>query len=1224
MKKMYLYFIVAALLFSHVLLKAEDFKQVKVYLTNPQNDIQRLGRMDFDIEHSVLENKNQLILFIAESEVAVLQNAGFKFDIMISSWETYFKNLPKMTDAEKSRAKAESKALHNVEGFGFGSHAGFYTVAEVNQQLDSMKIHFPNLITSKFLVGMTVENKPIYGVKISDNPDQNENEPEVLYTGMHHAREPQGMMAVMYYMFYLLENYNTNPSVKYLVDNRQIYFIPVVNVDGYEYNRTSSPSGGGMWRKNRKNNGDGTYGIDLNRNYGPMNYWNANNGGSSTSTSSETYRGTAPFSESEVAAMRDFVNGHRFKTALNYHTYSNLLIFPYGALGHETPDSLIFREYGNDMVAYNGYELGTDLQTVGYSTRGNSDDFMYDGDLTTRGKVIVMTPEVGGSSDGFWPEQNRIFPLAIENLMPNLYYTWVAGEYVSLNNVTFSQQYINPGDNVQMNFALKNKGLSTGYNLQLQLSAVSQYVTVTSGSLSVDSVSARSVYQPASAFAFSIAPNAPIQEKVKLVLKIYTGSSLMASDTISVVLGTPSFVFRDTTTAPSALWNITGTPTGTQLWDATTSSYVSAPNSFTDSKNGNYANNITVTMITKNAINLTGLANPVLTYMTKWDIETKWDCGVVSISTNNGSSWIPLAGQYTKPGSGSGTQVLGVPCYDGTKASWVKEEISFSAYVGQQVKLKFEFKTDGSQVRDGWYLDDIGIFTYVQPVQVTWASTLNVKDAGNTQSNLVFGLSPVATDGIDAQLGEVTLPPLPPSGVYDARMELPVTPAEFSFKDFRRDTLTTATWKLLFQPGAGGYPFTFTWEPSLLPAGNFTLKDAITGAIVNVNMKNQGSYVLENSNIMQLKIEYTKQTCQNIQIASGWNLVSAPYAANVMTASVLFPQATSPMYAYNNGYTTAAELNNGKGYWVRYGSAVSQSMCGNMVNSNVVPVVSGWNLVGVYSNEAAVAQITSNPAGIINSVYYGYANGYTTASALQPGKGYWVRASQSGQLLLPSPGVQKTTVDAQQAINSNWIKIAIADAVNNTAILYGAGADNDNNPAAFLPPQPPAGIFDIRFEGDRAIANLATNPATIQLSQMEYPVKLSVTGGSLRITHAATGGKLINSIVNESTPITINNQLIKSLRVERVDVPANFGLMQNYPNPFNPSTTIKFSIPEKGETTLRIYNQLGEMVGELLNKELDKGFHSIEFNAQNFASGVYLYELKTAGFRSVKKLMLVK
>ncbi|MBI5727156.1 MAG: hypothetical protein HY965_04855, partial [Ignavibacteriales bacterium] len=162
MKKMYLYFIVAALLFSHALLKAEDFKQVKVYLTNPQSDIQRLGRMDFDVEHSVLENKNQLILFIAESEVAVLQNAGFKFDIMISSWESYFKNLPKMTDAEKSRAKAESKALHNVEGFGFGSHAGFYTVAEVNQQLDSMKIHFPNLITSKFLVGMTVENKPIY------------------------------------------------------------------------------------------------------------------------------------------------------------------------------------------------------------------------------------------------------------------------------------------------------------------------------------------------------------------------------------------------------------------------------------------------------------------------------------------------------------------------------------------------------------------------------------------------------------------------------------------------------------------------------------------------------------------------------------------------------------------------------------------------------------------------------------------------------------------------------------------------------------------------------------------------------------------------------------------------------------------------------------------------------------------------------------------------------
>ena len=148
-----------------------------------------------------------------------------------------------------------------------------------------------------------------------------------------------------------------------------------------------------------------------------------------------------------------------FKNALNYHTYGNLLIYPYGALSHETPDSTIFREYAIDMTSYNGYTYGTDMQTVGYSTRGNSDDYFYDGDtVLNSGKIFAMTPEVG--STGFWPTQAEIFPLAIENVLPNLYYAWVAGEYVSMNSPNYSQQFFNPGDNVQMYPVFKNKGLT--------------------------------------------------------------------------------------------------------------------------------------------------------------------------------------------------------------------------------------------------------------------------------------------------------------------------------------------------------------------------------------------------------------------------------------------------------------------------------------------------------------------------------------------------------------------------------------------------------------------------------------------------------------------------------------------------------------------------------------------------------------------------------------------
>ncbi len=177
-------------------------------------------------------------------------------------------------------------------------------------------------------------------------------------------------------MWWLLENYGTNPEATYLVNNRQMWFIPVVNPDGYVYNQTTNPAGGGLWRKNRRNNGDGTFGVDLNRNYGTFDMWNAPNGGSSTATNNDTYRGTAPFSEPETAIMDVFMRSHNIKTCLNYHTYGNYLIYPWGYLSHENGDSIIYRDWTYEMTFANHYTNGTDLQTVAYSTRGNSDDYM--------------------------------------------------------------------------------------------------------------------------------------------------------------------------------------------------------------------------------------------------------------------------------------------------------------------------------------------------------------------------------------------------------------------------------------------------------------------------------------------------------------------------------------------------------------------------------------------------------------------------------------------------------------------------------------------------------------------------------------------------------------------------------------------------------------------------------------------------------------------------------
>jgi murein tripeptide amidase MpaA len=695
---------------------SQNYKQVKIFI-NDLEDIHSLELMGLEFDHPFINKDKSITVFLSDDDFNRLQLSSYNYEILIDDWFQYYDSLPVLTEAEKQNFILDSKVNYNVDEFGFGSMGGFYTWNEVILELDSMKMLYPNLVTTKQSLRNTIEGRPIYYVKISDNPDLTENEPRVLYTALHHAREPQSMMQMIYFMYYLLENYGTDPEATYLVDNRELYFIPVINPDGYEYNRTTNPSGGGMWRKNRRNNGS-SYGVDLNRNYGPYTYWNAPNGGSSTTPSSDTYRGTAPFSEPETAAIRDFIAGKNIKNALNYHTYSNLLIYPYGALGHETPDSIIFREYAKDMTEFNGYTYGTDLQTVGYSTRGNSDDYMYDGDLLLNGgKIFAMTPEVG--STGFWPSQPEIFPLAIENLFPNIYYAWVAGAYVNLIDPGYNQQYFNPGDVVTMNSVFRNKGLSDGSNIEVELTSLSPYVMINNGSATFNSIPARDDATIATPFSFTILSTAPIDVEAKLLVTTTSDNIPMSFDTLSIILGTPVFVFKDSMENPLDNWTINITPSSSPHWEATTSTFYSSPTSYTDSKNGQYISNATVTMTLTNPLDLSSINNPRLSYWTKWDIEDNWDYGQVKISINNGSSWIPLQGQFTNPGTGS-FQPPGQPVYDGVQSTWVKEDISLTGYTSSQVKIQFQLRTDGSVTRDGWYLDDIGIIYYgVVPVEFT-------------------------------------------------------------------------------------------------------------------------------------------------------------------------------------------------------------------------------------------------------------------------------------------------------------------------------------------------------------------------------------------------------------------------------------------------------------------------------------------------------------------------
>lgn len=691
---------------------SQNYKRVKIYLNN-QSEIIQLKKAGLEFDHFVLGKDKSVDCFISDDEFLKLQSTAFRFEVIIDNWFKHFENLPKLSEDEKTNILSKSASTYNVTGLDYGSMGGYYTLDEVYDRLDKMYDLYPNIITQKFSIGQTIEGRQVYAAKISDNPDLDEDEPQVFYNALIHAREPAAMMTVMYYMFYLLENYGTDPEVTYLVNNREIYFVPVVNPDGYEYNRLTNPSGGGMWRKNKRdNNSDGIFkttddGVDLNRNFGYE--WGYDDVGSSPVPGSVTYRGTGPFSEPETQAIRDFCNSKNFRTTLNYHTYSDLLLYPWGYIDDPTPDNDIFAEYSTDMTQFNNYTSGQS-PIILYVVNGSTDDWMY-GEQLSKPKTFAMTPEVGGSSDGFWPPQSRIFPLAEENLFPNLYYTWVAGAYVRLTDPGYSEKYFEPGDIIYMNCVFRNKGLSDGENFNLKLTSLSPYITVNEGSTSFDFIAARDTASLQIPFSFTVSPSVTNGTEAKLLITTSFDDIVMSRDTLRIIIGIPNFFFKDSTTNITDLWTITRSPNNSPEWEATTAAFYSEPVSYTDSKGGNYINNATVTMTLTNPLDISGLTNPKLAFWTKYNIENDWDYGQVKISTNNGVNWIPLEGYYTNPGTGS-FQPAGQPVYDGFKLNWVREEISIENYKSTQFKIRFELRSDEAVTMDGWYLDDIAVIYY--------------------------------------------------------------------------------------------------------------------------------------------------------------------------------------------------------------------------------------------------------------------------------------------------------------------------------------------------------------------------------------------------------------------------------------------------------------------------------------------------------------------------------
>ncbi|HEX9240557.1 MAG TPA: M14 family zinc carboxypeptidase, partial [Candidatus Bathyarchaeia archaeon] len=165
----------------------------------------------------------------------------------------------------------------------------FHTYSSLMSELMQLTASYPDLVSNE-TIGTTWENRSIVALRITMLGGSGTKK-NVLYMGLHHASEWMSLEVVMYLVHYFLANAKVTPEIRAILESANVWFIPLVNPDGYEYSRIHDS----LWRKNRRDNGDGTMGVDLNRNYGYQ--WNTGGfamDGSLVTTSSIEYPGPGP------------------------------------------------------------------------------------------------------------------------------------------------------------------------------------------------------------------------------------------------------------------------------------------------------------------------------------------------------------------------------------------------------------------------------------------------------------------------------------------------------------------------------------------------------------------------------------------------------------------------------------------------------------------------------------------------------------------------------------------------------------------------------------------------------------------------------------------------------------------------------------------------------------------------------------------------------------------
>ncbi|WP_370226068.1 M14 family zinc carboxypeptidase [Mesoflavibacter sp.] len=829
MKKTNLLVTLILLLLSQLIIAQDSHKRISI-TNPSKSTLLKIATSGIDLNCGASHSHDNLVLDLSKEEVNALVNKNVSFNVIIDDLEEFYRKRAVKTkakaiaqlNAEKSlsatntnttqRASISNTVQDNIiqyincdeinwvtpQNFHLGSMGGCLTVDEMKTELDEMRSFsitngldivsqkldasptgqttwgnpsntiFNNGLTYSGIGNSRWNPETIYYVRITGNESSTpENtKPQILFTSMIHSREVSALMNNIFFMWYLIENYNTNDAIKELVDNNELYFVPIVNPDGLRWNEHLSPNGGGMQRKNtRPNTGSNSSstsirGVDLNRNFDY--YWGYNNVGSSGSQTSNTYRGPSPSSEPETQIMEDFILSKNFQTAVWNHSYANSVPHPYGgvpSLNSGREDE--FYSWHEEMTRYNRYLYGA---TIFYESNGIPDDWMLGGAPDNNGStgsgqaILGTTPEHG--SEGFWPPQTSIIPIAKRSMRISFGTAYYGGKYAKLHDLTQS----NIDDTTaNLDFGIERIG-QTASNFTLTITPISSNII--------------SINAPATQTGMNVLEQRNVSAQIQLDPSIVANEKIEYNVKLSNDNGVIYDVNYEKYYQPTVLFDHDPDVDGITGWTQSGGWTLSSADTYTGTNtlrtNGvaPYSNNTTRTLTTTNSYDFSNSTSVVVQYYSKWDIERNYDFVEILGSTDGGNNWQSLCGKYTKPNATSNTTThdnkggssnfqansMG-QVYDGDRRdNWVMEEIAIDAannsYLlgANNVKFRFRFRTDGSNVSenytttsDGFFIDDFKIISIQIPCQTDVPVNVSTSSITATEATVTWDAIPSAT-----------------------------------------------------------------------------------------------------------------------------------------------------------------------------------------------------------------------------------------------------------------------------------------------------------------------------------------------------------------------------------------------------------------------------------------------------------------------------------------------